>query len=91
MKTFDKIKLLVVSELEQISDPLARDGLETVLIEPRQTLLIWDYGEPGETYPGWMVAEDHETNTGIAWCDQGFGPKNPWGLMSLTDAHMGMD
>lgn len=82
---------LVASELAAIADPLVCEGLAAILVTPWHRQLEWDYGAPGEAYPGWMVAEDRETDTGVAWCDQGFGPKNPWGLVSLSHASIGMD
>lgn len=91
MKTADEITALVASELAAIADPLVREGLAAALVMPWKRQLEWDYGAPDEAYPGWIVAEDHETDTGIAWCDQGFGPKNPWGLVFLSHASMGMD
>lgn len=91
MKTADEISSVVAAELERIADPLVREGLEAILVIPWQRQLEWEYGAPGEAYPGWMVAEDRETDTGIAWCDKGFGPENPWGLVFLSHASMGMD
>jgi len=39
------------------------------------------------------VIEHRESNTGIAFCNQGFGPAYPWGLVFLSGEHMsiGMD
>jgi len=54
----------------------------------------WDYGVPGQTYPCWSVLNHIESNTGIAFCEFGFGPRSPWGLVMLSGAeHMslGMD
>ena len=54
----------------------------------------WDYGEPNETYPCWMVVgEPNVQNVGVIYCDHGFGPRKPWGLVWLkeTTPSMGMD
>ncbi|CAG0933531.1 hypothetical protein TFLX_03094 [Thermoflexales bacterium] len=48
-------------------------------------------GKKGQTYPCWIVLEHKESNTGIAYCDYGFGPKDPWGLVFLSGDSMGMD
>ncbi len=31
------------------------------------------------------------SNTGIAYCEFGFGPRNPWGLVFLSRGSIGMD
>jgi hypothetical protein len=52
----------------------------------------WDHGEPGDTYSCWSVLEHHASNTAIAYCEQGFGPTYPWGLLFIRDhLSMGMD
>ena len=56
----------------------------------------WDYGEEDEQYPCWSVLEHPPSATGIAWCDAGFGPERPWGLVNLPHdgippGSMGMD
>jgi hypothetical protein len=60
---------------------------------PTPIRLGWDYGAPGGTFDGWLVLSDPGQRTGIAYCDQGFGPKSPWGLIGIGEASpsMGMD
>jgi hypothetical protein len=36
------------------------------------------------------VLEHPPSNTGIAYSPQGFGPSDPWGLVSLSGDHMGI-
>jgi hypothetical protein len=48
----------------------------------------WDYGSRGEHFVCWTVLQHHPSNTGIAYCLQGFGPSYPWGLVSLSGSHM---
>lgn len=54
---------------------------------------IGNYGVPGEKYTCWTVLEHPASNTGIAYCEKGFGPTCPWGLIFLSGPHMniGMD
>ena len=55
----------------------------------------WDYGEKGQQYPCWMVLNDVGHSAEITYCEFGFGPKCPWGLVSSgatpKDQSMGMD
>ena len=44
----------------------------------------------------WAILNDSNSNTGIAYCESGFGPRAPWGLVWLGDSEdkrmsMGMD
>src|SRR5688572_12671488 len=85
------LRMLVGEETDLIRDPAVRAGLSQILVSPTLRPLAWDYGRVGETYPAWMVAEHPASGSGIAWCGHGFGPKTPWGLVSLTNDSMGMD
>jgi hypothetical protein len=60
-----------------------------VRCEPRE----WDYGAAGLTYPCWIFAEHPASNIAFAYCEQGFGPSNPWGLLFIRGEHLsiGMD
>ena len=91
--TADDISKLVATEISRIFQPgLAsriRELLVAIRCEPRE----WDYGEPGQTYLCWIVAEHPESNTAFAYCEYGFGPREPWGLLRIRGQKMslGMD
>ena len=88
-----QIARLVRNELECITDERVRETISRLLVEPRCELRSWDYGPEGVAYPCWIVLEHAPSNTGIAFCDTGFGPMSPWGLLFLRgqDLSMGMD
>jgi hypothetical protein len=87
----DTLKTLVDRELEHLSDARVMAHFRSLLVEPKAVLRNWDYGEPGEQYACWAVLNDNDSNTGIAYCESGFGPRNPWGLVWLgSDEHRGM-
>src|SRR5262249_12080529 len=91
----DKLKNLVERELQNLSDIRVLSHIRGLLVEPNAVLLHWDYGVPGQQYPCWIVLADPKSNTAVAYSEQGFGPRNPWGLVWLPtdDEHssMGMD
>jgi hypothetical protein len=62
-------------------------------VTPRCEQRSWDYGAPGTVYRCWIVLEHPASGTGIAYCEQGFGPSCPWGLLWISGEHlsMGMD
>jgi hypothetical protein len=65
-----------------------------MLVEPRAVLRSWDYG--GQQYPCWIILDDPACSfSAIGFCEYGFGPKCPWGLISSgetpSDMSMGMD
>jgi hypothetical protein len=76
-----------------ISDPAVRDLVHRLRVEPYPVERDWDYGKPDERYVCWTVLEHRPSNTGVAYCDAGFGPASPWGLVFLSGPHMniGMD
>jgi hypothetical protein len=90
------LKSMIESELAATLDVRAVAAVRKGLVTPRPVRLNWDYGQPGEQYPGWLVF-DHaaESGTCIVYCDQGFGPRCPWGLTSSKEEGggrpMGMD
>src|SRR6267154_2221046 len=57
-----------------------------MLIEPYVLLRYWDYGEPGQQYPCWMVLRDDHSGGEVAYCEYGFGPRCPWGLITIFGA-----
>lgn len=83
---------LVNAEVGRASTAEVAALMRRLLIPPRCEERPWDYG-PGESYPCWIVAEHTASNTCIAYCDQGFGPGRPWGLLSIAGSHLniGMD
>jgi hypothetical protein len=91
--TGSKVSELVEAELAQISTPSTIALIRRLLVPPRCEQRPWDYGEPNETFPCWIVADHAPSNTGFAYCEHGFGPRCPWGLLWLSGDHlnMGMD
>ncbi len=89
-----QIRALVANELAGVSEPSVKAYIGSLLVEPQIVMRQWDYGEIGEVFPCWSVLNHSRSNTGIAYCEYGFGPKNPWGLVGLSGSDhksMGMD
>jgi len=93
MQTKEDISKLVREELARVSDGRLAQRISELLVEPYCVDRAWDYGAVGVTYPCWTVLEHVQSNTGIAYCSEGFGPADPWGLVHLTGPYMsiGMD
>lgn len=90
----DNIHSLVRRELARIGDASRRAALEAILVEPRMEVREWDYGEPDERYPYWVVAEARERGIILVHCEHGFGPGDPWGFLFTHDPGfetLGMD
>jgi hypothetical protein len=83
----------VEQELRQISDSRLVDRIRELLVTPYPVEREWNYGPDGQQFLCWTVLEHHPSNTGIAYCSEGFGPTYPWGLVALSGEHMsiGMD
>ena len=84
---------LVEEELARISDPALVAAIRRLLVTPYAVDRDWDYGGPDVKYTCWTVLEHTPSNTAIAYCESGFGPAHPWGVVFLSGEHMniGMD
>ena len=95
MTTSSDVFALVEREIARFTDLDERERVRALLIAPRCEQRDWDYGTDNQTYPCWIVAEHHEAQVAIAFCEFGFGPVNPWGLLSIAGSKgyqsMGMD
>lgn len=85
-----EVAMLVDHELERISDSRVLAHIQKLRVEPMAVLRDWHYGEPGQQYTCWTVLEDDRSNIGIAYCENGFGPKCPWGLVSVAGSRRNM-
>lgn len=88
-----RVQALVDEQLIRISDQMILSRIRELLVPPYPIDRPWDYGLPGESHTCWTVLEHAPSNTGIAYCAQGFGPSFPWGLVFLAGPYMniGMD
>jgi hypothetical protein len=89
-----QIQALVEAELSAVRDARVATHIRGLLVEPTATSRAWDYGPPGQTYPCWAILNHTKSNTGVAYCEFGFGPRTPWGLVALSGAanmSIGMD
>ena len=88
------LRHLIEIELSSLSDNRVLQHIRTYLVEPTPVLQNWDYGKPGQQYVCWTVLDHQPSDQGIAYCEEGFGPLNPWGLVRPAggdDTSMGMD
>jgi hypothetical protein len=81
---------LIEGELSVLRDPRVINHIRGLLVPPVPQMRAWDYGKPGDAYPCWLVLADTSSNAGIAYCESGFGPSTPWGLVSVQGQHMSM-
>jgi hypothetical protein len=85
------MKAIVAAELERASDADCRDRLANVLVEPSFLPLSWEYGALGATRLCCVVARLGDGDRALVYCEDGFGPQEPWGAVSLAEASMGGD
>jgi len=88
-----RISEIVALEIAAVSQGELIDAMRQCLVPPRLEQREWDYSKESTRHPCWIVLEHRGSNTCIAYCEQGFGPNEPWGLLSISgnDASMGMD
>jgi hypothetical protein len=95
IEKYSEIVALVESEIKNISDPRIVAHIRQLRVVPYVVNREWNYGIPNQQYPCWSVLEHSTSNIGISFCEFGFGPRSPWGLVLLsgtpTEMSMGMD
>jgi hypothetical protein len=85
------VKALVAAELERAADAVCRERLASVLVEPSFLSLAWEYGALGATRLCCIVARLGDGDRALVYCEDGFGPQEPWGAVSLAEGSMGTD
>jgi len=95
--TAEDLKFLIGQALGQVADERITTHIRTCLVEPYIEMRDWDYGEPGQQFPCWIVFIDSAgSGITIAYSEFGFGPNHPWGLLWVEGqghwpTSMGMD
>ena len=85
-----EILLLVDKASALLQDARVVAHIRSLIIDPTKVDREWDYGDPGQLYSCWDILKHVDSNTGIAYCEFGFGPRSPWGLVSLFGENMSM-
>jgi len=85
------MKALITAQLERIPDADCRDHLARLLVEPTFISLAWEYGALGATRLCCVVARLEDGERAVVYCEDGFGPQEPWGAVLLGEASMGDD
>lgn len=91
MAHLNDIHGLVAAELSNVADPARRNALKAVLVPPQRLSLKWGYGQPGERYDCWLVGLSPNGQLRLMYCERGFGPDYPWGIVPVAEERMGMD
>ena len=87
------VEELVEKQIREISQQELVETIEKHRVPLRIEDREWDYSNSFTEYPCCIVLEDKLSNTAVAYCEFGFGPSNPWGLIFLEGEimSMGMD
>jgi hypothetical protein len=85
------IQRRIDSELAKVNDARVVSHVRGLLVDPVAVERHWDYGVEDQTFPCWTVLRHEKTDTAIVFCEFGFGPRSPWGLVAESKLFMGMD
>jgi hypothetical protein len=93
MNDASELAAVVERELQRITDTKLVGRIRELMVPPYPVEREWQYGVVNEHYTCWTVLEHRASNSGIAFCNKGFGPSYPWGLVFLDGPHsdIGMD
>ena len=79
------IAVLINDDMSAMHDVRVVAYVGSLLITPPRPLLLgWVYGASEDVFEGFLVLDHPKSGTAIAYCQQGFGPATPWGLISTT-------
>jgi hypothetical protein len=89
----EEVDEILVSEISKIAQPDLITTIESRRITPRSEIRDWDYSPKDAQYECWVCVEDISSKSCVAYCQEGFGPTYPWGLLELhgDNASLGMD
>jgi hypothetical protein len=91
MPTQSDILNLIEVELTKVREISRRENLRTVLVPLQMLSLKWEYGKPDERFECWLVGMSSDGQKRLLYCDCGFGPTYPWGIVSNDSDWLGMD
>jgi len=87
----EEFRQILREEVEKISSPRQTAFLNSMLIEPYQTRLLWEYGND-EEFVAWVFADLRERDVVAQYCRGGHGARgSPWGINFRSDKHFGQD
>ena len=81
---------LIEKEIRSISQADILQAIDSHRVPLRIENREWDYSETFTEYPCFIALEDKSTNTAVAYCEKGFGPTHPWGLIFIEGENMSM-
>jgi hypothetical protein len=94
----EQIATLIERDLSSLDDRQAVDRVRSMLIEPILTQCRWEYvgwdaAKTPSVCPCWTVLTNERTRVAIVFSELGFGPRCPWGLISMDEElpSMGQD
>jgi hypothetical protein len=77
------VAALVRDDMRMLYDSRVLAHISALLLAPpRPVLLAWPYGAVGETFEGFLVLDHPRSDTALAFCQQGFGPADCWGIIA---------
>lgn len=89
MASVSVVRTLVDTELARMPDPLLRDALRALLIEPHLQHRDLPEGSPGGQFPTWLIARSRDYPIGLGYTQFGYGPATPWGYVSVNHLSLG--
>lgn len=73
---------LIRDDMKALHDARVVSHVASLLVSPpRRLQLGWVYGSAGEEYEGFLVLNHPRSSTAIVYCQYGFGPEAPWGMI----------
>jgi hypothetical protein len=89
--TAEEFRQILRAEIEKIPSPQQIAFLDSIIIEPYQTQLAWEYGDD-EEFTAWVFADLRERDVVAQYCLGGHGSRgSPLGINIRLAKHCGQD
>jgi len=91
--TTEEFEVLMSSEISKVNQTEMLELIKSIKGQVRSETRIWNYGIENQEFTCWVAFEHLATKTSIVYCNKGFGPNYPWGLLSTNTPNndMGID
>jgi len=87
----DYVRAMVDRELARFRDAGFRVRARELRVPPAVELHGWEYGDLAMQYPCWVVIAEPPCRHEVAYCEEGFGPSHPWGVVVAGSRSLGLD
>lgn len=88
-----RVASLIERQIASLAQRELAELIRALCVPLRWERRFWNYGEPEQVFFCCVFAEHQASGVSFVYCENGFGPDYPWGMLSAAadDRSMGLD